>query len=297
MTPEPSRAAPAAIVRHPYDPRRLDALVVYSEAHRPSPYVTPPVRRILAELSPPEGIVELRVGGRSTFVAAVVDRCENRDDAAVLEVLGLDAGAPVAACLAVATPIALAVAAAAGRRALNLSLPAALPAPPPWVPAVGHLVLERGAEPWPEPPPPGDATWRDLSRDRVETHYRTLRDAFVDDPGMMLPDPATFAAAALAADPPVRVLVRGREELGFARVTLPEPQLGYVATVGRAPARRGEGLGPVVMAEALRVAAARGARRFRLGVTANNTAAIALYRATGFRVVDAWAGYTLPVPR
>ncbi len=303
------RRAPP-IARVPFDPRRLEALATYAEAHRPSPYVNLPIRRLLSELAPREGVIELRVAGRTAFVAAVVDRCDNLNDAAMLEVLGWDDEAPLAPLLAAAIPIARDVARAAGRGAVSLSLPARLVGalgaerPPDaadapssaWRDADGSYVLERDLAPFPSPALPPGARWVDLSADRLASHHACLRAAFVDDPHMMIPDYETFAAAALRADPPVRLLVAGGEEVGFARVTLEEGgRLGYVATIGRAPTWRGRGLGAVVLAEALRVLAARRVERFRLGVTATNAAAIALYRRTGFEVVEAWRGWLHPV--
>lgn len=285
------------LVQHPYDPRRLEALVAYAEAHRPTEHASAPVRRLLTELSPPEGVIELRSEGRTVFVAAVVDKCENVEDAAVLEVLGLDEAADLSACVAVATPIALGVARAAGRRAVTVSLPEGRGTAPGWRPHVGGLVLTRGLLPWPRPPLPDGAAWVDLGPERLAAHYANFRASFAEDPWMMLPREEAFGAAALAADPPVRLLVRGAVELGFARVTIQPDQVGYVATIGRAPAARGAGVGPVVLAEALRVLAARGATRMRLGVTASNTAAIRLYQSFDFTVAERWDGWLLPVAR
>ena len=77
-------------------------------------------------------------------------------------------------------------------------------------------------------------------------------------------------------------------EVGFARVTLEPARLGYVASVGRVPAEKGRGWGPIVLAEAMRVLVDRGCTRMRLGVTASNVAAVRLYQRTGFQVVESW---------
>ena len=283
-------------VRVPYDPRRREALAAFSEAHRPSPYVRLPVRRLLGGLARPEGTIELRVRGRPAFVAVVVDRCENLYDAALLEVLGWDRRAPLAPFLAAALPVARAVALAAGRSCVSLSLPVPLAGAfdaAGWLPGEGSYVLERTTDPWPSPPLPAGAAWEDLSQAGVTAHYHVLRAAFADDPGMMTPDLATFTAATLAADPPVRVLRVNGVEVGFARVALEPDGVGTVATVGRAPDWRGARLGDIVLAEAMRLLVARGAARLRLGVTATNAPALALYRRAGFSVVEAWRGWRL----
>lgn len=288
------------VERHPYDRRRLDALVAYAEAHRPSPYVNLPVRRLLTELAPPEGVIELRVGGRTALVGAVVDKCENLHDAALLEVLGLDDDVAPGPLLAAAATIGRSVARAAGRPCLSMALPvrleSALAGLDGWTPAEGSYVMERDLAPWPAPALPAGGAWEDLAVERVGEHYETIRAAFSADPGMLLPDLATFAASSLAADPPVRVLRVNGAEAGFARVSFEEGgRVGYVANIGRSPAWRGGGLGPVVLAEAMRVLAGRKVERFRLGVTATNTAAVGLYERAGFRIVETWRTWRQPV--
>ena len=59
------------------------------------------------------------------------------------------------------------------------------------------------------------------------------------------------------------------------------------------PDWRGARLGDIVLAEAMRLLVARGAARLRLGVTATNAPALALYRRAGFSVVEAWRGWRL----
>ncbi|MFN7142635.1 MAG: GNAT family N-acetyltransferase [Myxococcota bacterium] len=294
------RGRAGTVERHPYDRRRLDALVAYAEAHRPSAYVNLPVRRLLTDLASPEGVIELRMGGRTALVGAVVDKCENLHDAALLEVLGIDADAAPAPLLAAAAAIGRSVARSAGRPRLSLALPvpldAALAGLDGWTPAEGSYVMERDLAPWPSPALPPGGAWEDLAVERVGEHYETIRAAFAADPGMLLPDLATFAAASLASDPPVRVLRVAGAEVGFARVSFEEGgRVGYVATIGRSPAWRGGGLGPVVLAEALRVLARRKVERFRLGVTATNTAAVGLYERAGFRIAETWRTWRQPV--
>jgi len=277
--------------RAPFRRARADALIAFAGANPPSPLLTLPAARILGALAPPEGVFDLARDGRRVFVAAVVDRCANLYDAALLEVLGWDRAAPLDALLATVTPDALAIARAAGRARLSLSLPLGaggdLPAAG-WAAEEGSYILERDRSPWDSPPLPAGARWEDLDRRGVPEHYEVVRAAFADDPGMMLPDLPAFTAACLGAALPVRVLRGGGKELAFSRVTLEEGRVGYVASIGRAPEWRGRGLGAVALAEALRQLAPQPGGRFRLGVTATNTAAVALYLRAGFRVQETW---------
>lgn len=304
---EPAAAA-SRLTRRPYTRTRLDALAAYASANALSRVHTPPARRLLDELSPPEGVVELQLDGRCVFVGAVVDRCENLHDAALLEVLGWDRATPLDLLLAEATPVAIAVGRRAGRANLSLSLPAhrtgALAAQG-WTLGEASYVLERDVSPWPTPPLPPGAAWEDLSPLGVAEHYDVVRAAFAQDPGMMLPDLDTFAAASLGAALPVRVLRAqvdpagerlGGDEIAFARAVLEDNgRVGYIASIGRAPGWKGRGLGPVVLAEVIRQLVARGVYRLRLGVTATNTSAYELYRRAGFVEVEGWETWRRPL--
>jgi ribosomal protein S18 acetylase RimI-like enzyme len=284
--------------RAPYRRTHADALVAFAGANPPSPLLALPARRILVSLAPPEGVFDLARDGRRCFVAAVVDRCDNLHDAALLEVLGWDRDVPLDTLLAEVTPDALEVGRAAGRALLSLSLPAGVGgdlAAAGWAVAEGSYILERDRSPWDTPPLPPGARWEDLDRRGVAEHYAVLRAAFADDPAMMVPDLATFSAVSLGAPLPVRVLRRDGCELAFSRVTVEDGRVGYVASIGRAPEWRGRGLGCVALAEALRQLATQPVGRFRLGVTATNTAAVALYLRAGFRVLETWQTWRRPL--
>ena len=64
-----------------------------------------------------------------------------------------------------------------------------------------------------------------------------------------------------------------------------EPGVGYVHLFYVAPGERGRGLGRLLHQHAAAVFTARGMRRMRLSVGARNEAAIAFYRAAGWRRV------------
>lgn len=281
-----------------YDPRRLEALVAYAEAHPISPFTTLPLRRMLTTLTPPEGVLELRRHHRTVFVGVVVDRCENLQDAAVLEPLGVDGRVSLRACVAAAAPIAVDVAETARRKAVRVSLPGITTKTlgiTGWNETVGSYVLERAASALPGAPLPDGARWGGLTAADIPEHHRVMRAAFARDPGMMLPDLDTFAAATLAAPVPIRVLRVGGAEAGFVRVLVEPGGIGQIATIGRAPTFRGAGLGPALLSEAARLLLERGVTRFRLGVTADNTAALRLYTAAGFETVETWRTWCTPV--
>jgi ribosomal protein S18 acetylase RimI-like enzyme len=277
-----------AITRRPYEPRRLETLTTFATWHPISRQNAPPVRRILETWS--GAVFEVLAGGRTALVAAVVDRMENVHDAALLEVLGWDDSVPLATLLGSVVGDAVEVARAAGRPVLSLSLPAGFVSEvgDGWSAVEGSFVMERGVEQWSTPPLPEGTAWEDLTVAGLPEHYAALKAAFVADPGTMIPPFPTFADVAMASDPPVRVLRSRGVEVGFARVTLEPARLGYVASVGRVPAEKGRGWGPIVLAEAMRVLVDRGCTRMRLGVTASNVAAVRLYQRTGFQVVESW---------
>ena len=64
-----------------------------------------------------------------------------------------------------------------------------------------------------------------------------------------------------------------------------------ILTIGVSPARRMAGLGRAILAEGLREAFLRGARRVSLEVAQGNLAAQALYAAAGFEIVGRRPGY------
>jgi ribosomal protein S18 acetylase RimI-like enzyme len=59
----------------------------------------------------------------------------------------------------------------------------------------------------------------------------------------------------------------------------------YLSNIGVTSARRGEGLGRVLLEEYLGEGRGRGHSRFRLDVDATNAPAVRLYESTGFRVI------------
>jgi ribosomal protein S18 acetylase RimI-like enzyme len=82
-----------------------------------------------------------------------------------------------------------------------------------------------------------------------------------------------------------------RASAGELPVAFVVPRASLLCSLGRDPAYRGEGLGPLLMIEGLRLLAGLGATTVRLEVAERNATAIALYERFGFRrasVSSAW---------
>jgi ribosomal-protein-alanine N-acetyltransferase len=102
------------------------------------------------------------------------------------------------------------------------------------------------------------------------------RDSFAD----LVASPGTLAWLALDGDQPVGMLL--------ARIVAGE---GEIITVGVAPGARRRGVARHLLAHALAAAGAAGCRMMFLEVGCGNEAALALYRAAGFRAVGRRRNY------
>jgi mycothiol synthase len=74
--------------------------------------------------------------------------------------------------------------------------------------------------------------------------------------------------------------------IAFAWLRQPEPNVGEIEPIGVVSAAQGQGYGRLLLAHAIQRLIQRGARQVRLGVWADNAAAIALYERAGFRPVS-----------
>lgn len=100
--------------------------------------------------------------------------------------------------------------------------------------------------------------------------------------------------AELAARPRRAYLVLAEDGvIGYGGLDL-AGETADVMTIAVDPARRGEGLGDVLLEGLRERAAAAGASQVMLEVRADNEAAIGLYRAHGFREVHRRRGYYQP---
>jgi ribosomal protein S18 acetylase RimI-like enzyme len=82
-----------------------------------------------------------------------------------------------------------------------------------------------------------------------------------------------------------RALLDGDRIAGLVRIAS-DGARGTVRVLGRRPAYRGQGLGPRLLAEALRLLGTRGVGDVGLDVEAANERALDLYRRFAFEVVE-----------
>lgn len=112
-------------------------------------------------------------------------------------------------------------------------------------------------------------------------HAQCFREAWSEGAmAGLLSLPTTFGFVAVRADEPC----------GFVLASLAggESEILSIAVV---PARRGSGIGTVLLAAAVETARAAGADRMFLEVAAGDPAALALYRAGGFAPAGRRANY------
>ena len=173
------------------------------------------------------------------------------------------------------------------------------------MPFVRRVRMEAALTGLPAPDLPAEFRLIPWRADLLEEHAAAKREAFADEPDSLLfPALATpRGCRALMADiarqplflPEATWLAVRRDDpfgepaggpavgtvqgLGGAR------GVGAVQNVGVVPECRGLGLGRALIVRALHGFAARGYRRVYLEVTADNAAALALYRDVGFRPV------------
>lgn len=243
-----------------------------------------------------DGIFDRRAG-EARVVAALIEGSHNAADAAELAMLGA-AGADeaVVGLLLEMVPEALDKARAGTHAVLDVPLRGRLEGlGAEELRGLGFAIAYReyammtadAARPQAVHVPAG-LEWVELDTRWAERVYTFLVEAFAGVPGFMAAPPAEMARRLMMHTPRPRVLVdvAGDRLVGIARVKGPDGDgVGRVDLVARAAARRGQGLGRVVVDEALRILAKLGARRFSLDVAADNERALRLYRDYGFEVV------------
>lgn len=89
------------------------------------------------------------------------------------------------------------------------------------------------------------------------------------------------------------VVYRGNVPVGCGAVRLLDAETGELKRMYVAPAERGRGLGRLLVAELEAEARALGVRRLVLETGTRQHAALALYRATGFRPIPLYGEYCL----
>ena len=265
---------------------QIAELVDFCEHFPLAPSWSLPAARLLSDLPSCDAcILDVWDQGERQAVAVVIDTVRNLDNVALLEVMGRlpTAGSTF---LSLMQPVAERLVREAGRWGLECYLPEHLGwstafQEAGWGFARDAFMMERADSEIPGPTLPTGLRWRDLEPADVLSYYHLVQEAFAEDPGVQLADYPSFLRALESRDLPIRLLCRYEKLLGFVRVSI-ENGVGNLDSLGRAPAWRGKGLGPLVVAEGARILNAHGATRLRLGVTGNNVAARTLYRNLGF---------------
>ena len=282
--------------RVPFAPDHADAVIAFCHAHD-SPFDGPLLRRLILELtSDPTGVFVVGDDAGVALAAAVIDRTRNVAEAALLHILGVRAPIPEGTFMRLVVEPALAFAAAGGRRALHVELPAAtLPcagAEPALAQAGFELVysLFEMCRPHdaPAPPPvealPAGWSWAVVDGARADDAHAALGDMFRDALATQIVPLSAFRRAVLSGDTVWHALLDGDRIAGMLRVGAHGAR-AQLQIVGRVPAYRGQGLGPRLVAEGLRLLSKDGARDVELSVEAQNESALALYRRFGFGIV------------
>lgn len=272
----------------------LDALVAFAEAHPLADYPPGLPRRLMAELSRgPEGVWDLRAG-QGRLLAALIERVEVHGGAAILELLagsGLDE--PGARRALVAEALARAEALVGRSRPLHV------PMPHGWLDLddllisndliFDHLICDmetpEGQAPPVRPTLPDGLRWALAEDGTFAAYYEVLQRAFAGRPDVAFPAFEVFVDMARGAPITPRLLMQGGSVVGFVNVGMLRPGLGMVRSIGRDPAHRGQGVGRILLAEAMALLNEAGATRYNLSVLATNTAALRLYQDAGFVVV------------
>jgi ribosomal protein S18 acetylase RimI-like enzyme len=300
-----SSSATDSLRRRPFAAADAEALIDFCVAHGSS-YDASLLRLLMLQLtSDVAGVIVIGDGDGIALVATVIDRVSNGADAAGLETLGVRAAPAAEAFVRLVVEPAVAFARAGERRKLQIPLPPSVSAAGGLEQALGaagfvhdydSLQMRRPASvPAPAPPgplPPG-WSWATVDAARADATHAALIEMFRDHPAtnlMPLPDfrqaIATGAVSWKALLDGDRQDPQGRQGriAGLVRV-VPHGVHGEIRVLGRAPAYRGQGLGPRLMAEGLRLLAATGAGDVELSVEAANERALDLYRRFGFEVV------------
>lgn len=289
MRTPPAGENPPVLRLRPFTADRLDALLDFCARHPASPFPPAMRRRLMTRLvSGPSGVIELVDDEQTLAVAVAVDAIRSVADCAVLDLLG--GAAP-------ADPI-LDAAESAVHRGPRTGLEVPLTAHTAhWRPALearGYRLAYTSYEmstpegpPPPMPPLPGpDWRWVDATRDRAAEYHRVVGRAMGPVPGTYRVELPEFVRH-VGDGAPDDLLLCGERIAGFVRIGGPRDGVGQVNTIGRDPAFRGQRLGPILLARAMRRLADRGAQRFALDVTASNAAALDLYRGHGFAIDEA----------
>ena len=290
--------------RIPFMAGDAEALVAFCVANG-SPFDGAVVRRLMVDLtSGPEGVFVLADDAGPVLVASLFDRGENAADAAMLEILGIGAAVPRAAFAELVIAPAVAFARAGVRRAIHLLLhqdcariagAEEVLRTAGFAPGYDYLTMRRPATAAPPPPPaplPDGWRWETVGAAHVDAAHAALHEAFRDSPSFSLSPLPLFRQLVASGTSLFRALLDGEELAGLVQVAAAARD-HELRTVARRPAWRGRGLGPRLVAEALRLLREHGPRDVELSVEAPNERAWALYQRFGFEIETRSPVFTL----
>lgn len=291
--------------RLPFAPRDADAVVAFCKAHGG----IHDARMLLDLTSAPDGVFVIGDDTGPTLVATAVDRINNAADAANLEMLAVRAPIPAAGFMRLVIESAVEFVRAGERRALNVFLSPSSP-PVAGAQALEEALRERGfshaydtfemRRPGSLPPAeapgplPAGWSWEALDGRRVDAAHAALAEMFRDALGTSVITLEDFRQAVVSGVAAWRALLDGERIAGLVRCVL-HGAGGEIRILGRAPAYRGRGIGPRLVAEGLRVLRAGGAGDVDLSVETDNERALDLYRRFGFEVVSRTPVFVLTV--
>lgn len=276
-----------------------EALIQFCEQFPLSSGWNPPLRRLLTQLpSSDDCLFDWQERGQRLGVAVLIDRVDNRDRLAPLEMLGRhpECGPE---WIPLTLPRARMLAKAADRVGVEFTIPE--------IPGYSDVLLDCGMRvvrdtytmcrenpDLPSSPLPSGFRWRDFEAADARAYYRLIRSAFSEDPGMQFSEFPAFEESSKTHTPPIRLLLHHGKIVGFTRVSM-DGSVGDVDVVGRDPDWKGQGLGALVLAEAARLLRREGARSLRLGVSGSNRAARLLYQRSGFVDQERLECWRMPV--
>jgi ribosomal protein S18 acetylase RimI-like enzyme len=131
---------------------------------------------------------------------------------------------------------------------------------------------------------PAGWSWAPLEGPRIDAAHAALLEMFHGAPSFSLSPVPEFRRGVESRSSVWRALLDGARIAGLVHVSVNGAR-GELRTVGRTPAYRGQGVGPRLVGEGLRLLREAGAGDVTLSVEAVNESALNLYRRFGFEVL------------
>jgi ribosomal protein S18 acetylase RimI-like enzyme len=274
----------------------LEDLVTFCRHHPTTGHPQDLVRRLIGHLPADDtAVLDVWQDGQRRLVGVVLDTLDNTDHAAIFDVLGWDGVGTVEAFWPEVFDLAEARVRSGPRHIISVALSERTMALGPWLSVRGYHLgfTSYGMATGDMDPPvkrdiPAGWRWEPISTDTVRAYYDAVVAAMGAVPGTNIASYDDFAPMAMQASLLPVLLWDGDHVAGFYRVVMANERQdsGYISAIGRTPAHRGRGLGPILLATAMNKLAELGARSYALDVSATNARALQLYEGHGFRIVS-----------